>query len=237
MLNVVVVCTRQAEHDEPQTPSGRTDEATSRHLGRRPLLSDHLDSSGRSAHGALDRVHFVGGVLLPRSITRVIVLGAVAALSLSACANNGGGAGGGGGGGSTDLVISTDLPLQGASASTSESTNKMIELYLEQIGHKAGKYNITLKTYDDSTAAKGAWDDATCAKNATDHVANETRSPLWVPTTPAARRSRCPPSTRTAPVRCSWCRTPTPTRASPRSGTPGSPRSSTRPAPATTPAS
>ena len=48
----------------------------------------------------------------------------------------------------------------------------MIQLYLDQIGSKAGDYNITLKTYDDSTAAKGAWDDAACAKNATDHVAN-----------------------------------------------------------------
>ncbi len=74
---------------------------------------------------------------------------------------------------SKDLVISTDLPLQGASATQSDSTNKMIQLYLEQIGSKAGDYNITLKTYDDSTAAKGAWDDAACAKNATDHVANE----------------------------------------------------------------
>ena len=106
-----------------------------------------------------------------RFMTRVVVLGAVAALSLSACATNGGGPGGEAG--STDLVISTDLPLQGASASTSESTNNMIELYLEQIGNKAGKYNINFKTYDDSTAAKGAWDDAACAKNATDHVAND----------------------------------------------------------------
>jgi branched-chain amino acid transport system substrate-binding protein len=108
--------------------------------------------------------------LLPRSKTRVIAVAAVAALSLAACANNAGGGGGGGGG--TDLVISTDLPLQGASASTSDSTNKMIQLYLDQVGGKAGKFNITLKTYDDSTAAKGAWDDAACAKNATDHVAN-----------------------------------------------------------------
>jgi len=106
--------------------------------------------------------------LLPRSKTRAIAVAAVAALSLAACANNAGGGGGGG----TDLVISTDLPLQGASASTSDSTNKMIQLYLDQVGGKAGKYSVTLKTYDDSTAAKGAWDDAACAKNATDHVAN-----------------------------------------------------------------
>jgi branched-chain amino acid transport system substrate-binding protein len=108
--------------------------------------------------------------LLPRSKTRAIAVAAVAALSLAACANNAGGGGGGGGG--TDLVISTDLPLQGSSASTSDSTNKMIQLYLDQVGGKAGKYSVTLKTYDDSTAAKGAWDDAACAKNATDHVAN-----------------------------------------------------------------
>ena len=54
----------------------------------------------------------------------------------------------------------------------SDSTNKLIQIYLDQVGGKAGKYTVTLKTYDDSTAAKGAWDDAACAKNATDHVAN-----------------------------------------------------------------
>jgi branched-chain amino acid transport system substrate-binding protein len=105
-----------------------------------------------------------------RSINRLIAVMAAAALTLTACANN---SETGGGEGSKDLIISTDLPLQGSSASQSESTNDMIQLYLDQIGGKVGDYNITLKTYDDSTAAKGAWDDAACAKNATDHVANE----------------------------------------------------------------
>jgi branched-chain amino acid transport system substrate-binding protein len=108
-----------------------------------------------------------------RALTRIVALGAVAALSLTACANGQDGASGGGGGGTpTDLVISSDLPLQGASASTSDSTNKLIQLYLDQVGSKAGKFNITFKPYDDSTAAAGKYDDATCAKNATDHVAN-----------------------------------------------------------------
>ena len=109
-----------------------------------------------------------------RSLTRIVALGAIAALSLTACANGSesGGTGGSGGDAPKDLVISTDLPLQGASASTSESTNNLIQLYLDSVGGKAGNYNITLKTYDDSTAAKGAWDEAACAKNATDHVAN-----------------------------------------------------------------
>jgi branched-chain amino acid transport system substrate-binding protein len=107
-----------------------------------------------------------------RSITRFVALSAVVALSLTACANNSDSGSGGGGGGSKDLIISTDLPLQGSSGTQSDDTNKLIQLYLDQVGNKAGDYNITLKTYDDSTAAKGAWDDAACAKNATDHVAN-----------------------------------------------------------------
>jgi len=71
-----------------------------------------------------------------------------------------------------NLVIASDLPLQGASHDASTDTNNAISLLLEQAGGKAGNYNVTLKTYDDSTAAKGGWDDATCAKNANDHVAN-----------------------------------------------------------------
>ena len=108
-----------------------------------------------------------------RSITRFVALGAVVALSLTACANNSDSGSGGGGGGSKDLIISTDLPLQGSSATQSDDTNKLIQLYLDQIGGKAGDYNIKLKTYDDATAAAGKWDPAACAKNATDHVATE----------------------------------------------------------------
>jgi branched-chain amino acid transport system substrate-binding protein len=104
-----------------------------------------------------------------------MAVGAVTALALTGCANNasGGGDTGGGGGGSKELIISTDLPLQGSSGTQSAATNNMIQLYLDQIGSKAGDYTVKLKPYDDSTAAKGAWDDAACAKNATDHVATE----------------------------------------------------------------
>ena len=111
--------------------------------------------------------------MLARSMTRVVALGAVAVLSMAGCANNAEQGAGGEAGATGELIISTDLPLQGASASQSDSTNKLIEMYLEQVGHKAGKYTIKLQTYDNATAAKGAWDDAACAKNATDHVANE----------------------------------------------------------------
>jgi branched-chain amino acid transport system substrate-binding protein len=114
-----------------------------------------------------------------RSLVAAGVVVAVAALSLTACkssskSSSGGGAtttGGGGAAGKT-LVISSDLPLQGASSDASRSTNNAIKLYLSQVGNKAGNFTIQFKEYDDSTAAKGAWDDAKCSSNAADHVAN-----------------------------------------------------------------
>ena len=101
---------------------------------------------------------------------RAVAVVAVAALAVAAC--GGGSSGGSGDGGSKTLVISTDLPLQGGNKDASNSTINAIKLYLEQQGNKAGKYTIQLKSYDDSTAATGAWDAATCSKNATDHVSN-----------------------------------------------------------------
>jgi branched-chain amino acid transport system substrate-binding protein len=107
-----------------------------------------------------------------------IKLGATAvaaALALTACSSSSDSASDGASGGAAagdTLVISSDLPLQGAAADANESTNNMMKLYLEQIGNKVGDFNIEFKAYDDSTAAKGSWDDATCAKNAQDHVAN-----------------------------------------------------------------
>jgi branched-chain amino acid transport system substrate-binding protein len=109
-----------------------------------------------------------------------VVAVAVTALSVSACksskSSSGGGTtgatGGGGGGGAKTLTISTDLPMQGASADASTDTIRAIQLYLNQVNHKAGNYTIQLKTYDDSTAASGKWDEATCANNAQAHVAN-----------------------------------------------------------------
>jgi branched-chain amino acid transport system substrate-binding protein len=101
---------------------------------------------------------------------------AIAALGLAACGGDGGGSGdatGDSGGEGKTLIISTDLPLQGASKDASDATNQAIELYLESIDNKVGDYTIELQEYDDSTAAKGNWDDAQCAKNATEHVQNE----------------------------------------------------------------
>lgn len=119
-----------------------------------------------------------------RSIMAAVLTLAVTALSVSACksssksggggstsaAAGGGGSASSGGGGGKTLVISSDLPLQGASHDASQSTNNAIQLYLSQIGYKAGPYTIQFKPYDDSTAAAGKWDEAKCSANAAQHV-------------------------------------------------------------------
>jgi len=74
---------------------------------------------------------------------------------------------------SNDLIIATDLPLQGSSFDSNDSTNKAIALYLKQQGYTAGTYKVAMKIYDNATAAKGGWDDAQCAANAQAHVANK----------------------------------------------------------------
>lgn len=99
-----------------------------------------------------------------KKLYKVVAALAVAALSagvLASCS------------GSNALIISSDLPLQGSSFDSNDSTNKAIELYLEQVGYKAGDYKLKFKSYDNATAAKGAWDDAKCAANAQEHVATK----------------------------------------------------------------
>ena len=143
-----------------------------------------------------------------RNAYKIGALAIAGSLALAACGSSSGSGGSSSGGSGKTVVISTDLPLQGSSKDASDATNQAIELYLEQIGGKAGDYNIELKKYDDSTAAKGSWDDAHLhEERAGPRGQRRTRSPSWAPTTRAAPRSRCRSSTRTRTARCSWCRT------------------------------
>jgi branched-chain amino acid transport system substrate-binding protein len=86
---------------------------------------------------------------------------------------SGGTAGGETGGGGEAVKIVSDLPLQGSSAGQTETMVNAIKLYLEQIGGKAGDFTVSYESFDDSTAAKGAWDEATCAANARKYVEDE----------------------------------------------------------------
>ena len=111
-------------------------------------------------------------IKLAAALTGVAMLAAACASSSSGGSGATPGASSTGGGGGKTLIISTDLPLQGASKDASEATINAIKLYLESINYKAGPYTLKLQSYDDSTAAAGKWDDATCAANAQAHAAN-----------------------------------------------------------------
>jgi len=107
----------------------------------------------------------------------VLVLSALALLAAGCGGDDNGtsGSSGGGdtGGGGEAVKIVSDLPLQGSSAGQTETMVNAIKLYLEQIGGKAGDFTVTYESFDDSTAAKGAWDEATCAANARKYVEDE----------------------------------------------------------------
>jgi branched-chain amino acid transport system substrate-binding protein len=105
-----------------------------------------------------------------RNLYKIGAIALASSLALAACGSSSS-SGGSGDGGKT-VTVATDLPLQGSSKDASDATNQAIELYLEQIGYKAGDYTIKLAKFDDSTAAAGKWDQAQCTKNATDYVAD-----------------------------------------------------------------
>jgi branched-chain amino acid transport system substrate-binding protein len=81
------------------------------------------------------------------------------ALGVAACGGSDSGGGStGGGGGRTNLTIYSSLPLQGDSRPQSEAVVNGEKLALEEAGGKVGKFKITYKSLDDSTAAAGKWE-------------------------------------------------------------------------------
>jgi branched-chain amino acid transport system substrate-binding protein len=64
------------------------------------------------------------------------------------------------------VKIVSDLPLQGSDRVQTEQMVRAIEFVIEQNNGKAGPHTIEFESFDDATAAKGAWDEAKCAENA-----------------------------------------------------------------------
>jgi branched-chain amino acid transport system substrate-binding protein len=91
-----------------------------------------------------------------------LTLGACAAVSLAilaGCGSSGSSSSGSSGGVSgTNLTIYSSLPLQGALRPNALAIENGATLALNAIGGKIGKYTITYKMLDDSTAQKGNWD-------------------------------------------------------------------------------
>src|SRR3954447_16546994 len=100
-------------------------------------------------------------------------MAAALAAGVTAC---GGGSDSGGGGtvsGST-LTIYSSLPLQGASRVQGAATVNGAKLALKQAGGKVGKYTITNKSLDDSTAQAGKWDPGQTSTNARKAASDKT---------------------------------------------------------------
>ena len=112
---------------------------------------------------------------------------ATAAACGSGSSSGGGGTGGGGGKAATpvnsstcksvvnpdgQLLIVSDLPLNGSSSHQTTQMNQAIELVLEQNNWKAGKYTLAFQPCDDSTPQAGTWDSTTCSANANAYAQN-----------------------------------------------------------------
>ena len=97
----------------------------------------------------------------------------IAAMALAACGGDdeedtGGGGGGSADTGSTNLTIYSSLPLQGGSRPNALSVNNGAKMALKRLapGGKLGKFNITFKALDDSTAQAGKWEPGQTQRNA-----------------------------------------------------------------------
>jgi len=70
------------------------------------------------------------------------------------------------GSGSPDVIIASDLPLQGANRALTIEMTKAIAFILDQQGWKAGSRTVGYQSCDDSTAQAGSWDASKCTANA-----------------------------------------------------------------------
>ena len=77
------------------------------------------------------------------------------------------------GDGKPDLLIASDLPLQGSNRSLTNEMADAVEFILEQRDFKVGDKTIGYQSCDDSTAQAGSWDSAKCSANARSYANNE----------------------------------------------------------------
>jgi branched-chain amino acid transport system substrate-binding protein len=75
--------------------------------------------------------------------------------------------------GEPDVLITTDLPLQGSSRAQSLQIVKATRFILGQQNWKAGDVNVGYQSCDDSTAQAAKWDSGKCSQNAQAYAGNE----------------------------------------------------------------
>ncbi len=157
--------------------------------GPRPVIQTIDVGSGAEfvafGEGAVWTANFVDGTVSridPRTnrvteTTRVGAAQAIAAGAGSAWVSVAGGTRGGvlpssfcgeveSGGRKPDVLIASDLGLQGSSGADSRGMADTIRFVLSQRGYRAGRFVVGYRSCDDSYAQSGEWEPRTCARNA-----------------------------------------------------------------------
>jgi branched-chain amino acid transport system substrate-binding protein len=76
------------------------------------------------------------------------------------------------GDGEPQVLIASDLPLQGSSRTQTLQITAAIRQVLDTAGWKAGDINVGYQSCDDSTAQAGKWDPGKCSQNANSYAEN-----------------------------------------------------------------
>ncbi|MDX6644521.1 MAG: branched-chain amino acid transport system substrate-binding protein [Miltoncostaeaceae bacterium] len=74
--------------------------------------------------------------------------------------------------GDPDILIASDLPLQGANRPQTVQMTEAIKFLLAQRNYTAGTFHVAYQSCDDATAQAGAWDSAKCSANAAAYAEN-----------------------------------------------------------------
>jgi len=74
--------------------------------------------------------------------------------------------------GSGNLLIASDLPLQGSGRTQTLQMTRAIKFIFQQHNWKAGKYTLAYQSCDDATAQAGKWDSGKASANANAYAQN-----------------------------------------------------------------
>ena len=75
--------------------------------------------------------------------------------------------------GEPDVIVASDLPLQGSSRTQTIQMTEAIRKVLADASYKAGDLNVAYQSCDDATAQAAKWDSAKCNQNAQQYASNE----------------------------------------------------------------
>jgi branched-chain amino acid transport system substrate-binding protein len=75
--------------------------------------------------------------------------------------------------GEPDVIVASDLPLQGSSRTQTIQMTEAIRKVLSDANYKAGDVNVAYQSCDDATAQAAKWDSAKCNQNAQQYASND----------------------------------------------------------------